>query len=99
LATFRGAFAAALTAFLTGAVVARTARPAARVVLFAADFAVVPVGRALPVALVTFLVARRFAGAFPAPRFAAARGARVVDAVARLGVDVLATAEDPPRDC
>jgi hypothetical protein len=46
--------------------------------------------------LVTVLVARRFAGAFPAPRFAAAR---VVDAVARLGADVLATAADPPRDC
>jgi len=82
-----------LTAFFAGLVVARTARPAARVVLFAADFAAEP---ALPVALVTVLVARRFAGAFPAPRFAAAR---VVDAVARLGADVLATAADPPRDC
>jgi hypothetical protein len=92
--------AADLVAFFAGLVVARTARPAARVVLFfAADFTGVPVVLALPVALVAFLVARRFAGAFPAPRFAAARGARVVDAVARLGVDVLATAADPPRDC
>jgi hypothetical protein len=89
------AAAIALAAFAAGAVAARATLPAARVAVFAAAFGV---GLARPVALAAVLVVRRFAGAFPAPRLAPARGARVVDAVVRLGVVVLATAVEPPRD-
>ena len=99
-----GALAAVIAraAFAAGAVAARatrTARPAARVAVLAAACAGLLVDLALADEVTAFLVARRFAGAFPAPRVELARGARVVDAVARLGADVLATAAAPPRDC
>jgi hypothetical protein len=89
------AAAIAFAALAAGAEAARATLPAARVADFAA---VLGVGFARPVALAADVVVRRFAGAFPAPRPAVARGARVVDAVARLRDEVLATAEDPPRD-
>jgi hypothetical protein len=89
------AAAIALAALAAGAVATRATRPAARVAVFAA---VLGVGLARPVTLAADFVVRRFAGALPAPRLAAARGARAVDAVARLGDEALATAVDPPRE-
>jgi hypothetical protein len=71
-------------------------RPAARVALLAADLAELAAGLVRPA---DALADRRFAGAFRPLRLVDARGARVVDAVARRGDDVLATAVDPPRAC
>jgi hypothetical protein len=89
------AAAIALAAFAAGAVAARATRPAARLAVLAADFGV---GVVRPVTLAAGFGVPRFAGALTAPRLVVARGARVVDAVARLRDEVLATAEDPPRD-